>query len=108
MNAHRVVSIASSEANLQPLVLVTEKTQVNNLSPFTDKDFRIRCLADRVKDLTVLCTLYPDIPKENAFGKYWSQSTDSVQQANPLDYIQHTLSMTIPGYVCLIAMCDRV
>lgn len=82
----------------------TDKIQVCNLSPFTDKDFKIRCLADRVKDLPVLIKLFPDIPKDNAFGKYWSQSNDTVQQANPLDYIQSTLIMTIPGYVLYLKL----
>lgn len=90
------------------ILLVVEKTKVNNVSPFTDKDFRIRCLADRVKDLSELCTLYPDVPKERAFGKYWSQSSDPVQEPNRLDYIPHTLSMTIPGYVSNVSNALRI
>lgn len=49
--------------------------QVWNLAPFTIKDFAIRGLADRVKDLNSLVTLYPDIPKDTAFSRYYSPPT---------------------------------
>lgn len=55
------------------VVLVGER-QVWNLAPFTDKDFKIRGLGDRVKDLPNLQFLYPDIPKNQAFQKFWSAS----------------------------------
>lgn len=74
---------------------------VCNLCPFTDKDFKIRSLADRIKDLDKLWTLYPATPKNVAFGKYWSRNVDAVQQSVPGDYIPHTLSMTIPKLVVL-------
>ena len=73
-----------------------ETMQVCNLSPFTDKDFRIRSLADRIQDLKFLWNLYPNTPKHAAFGKHWSNPADNVQQSMPGDYIRHTLSMTVP------------
>ena len=70
-----------------------------NLSPFTDKDFRIRSLANRVKDIETLRYLYPDIPKEQAFGAHWSPDPDILTlPPHPEEYIKHTLSMKIPGY----------
>lgn len=42
------------------------------LQPFTAKDFQIRSLADRIADLQHLHYLYPDIPKDVAFGKYYT------------------------------------
>lgn len=42
------------------------------LQPFTSKDFAIRSLADRISDLSHLVYLYPDIPKDQAFGKYYN------------------------------------
>lgn len=42
------------------------------LQPFTSKDFAIRSLADRISDLQHLVSLFPDIPKEQAFGKYYT------------------------------------
>ena len=83
--------------NRESHTLGSDKLKVHNLLPFTDKDFRIRSLADRINDLPILVTLYPDIPKESAFGKYWAQSADAVQQPNPGDYIPFSLNMTIPG-----------
>lgn len=46
--------------------------QVIMLQPFLAKDFAIRSLTDRVYDLGQLVTLYPDIPKEQAFGQYYT------------------------------------
>lgn len=45
------------------------------LQPFTSKDFAIRSLADRIVDLNHLVYLYPDICKDNAFGKYYTPFT---------------------------------
>lgn len=42
------------------------------LQPFTSKDFAIRSLADRIADLAHLVSLYPDICKDHAFGKYYT------------------------------------
>lgn len=42
------------------------------LQPFTAKDFQIRSLADRIADLHHLHYLYPDTPKDVAFGKYYT------------------------------------
>ena len=51
-----------------------EGRQVWNLAPFTEKDFKIRGLGDRIKDLPHLVNLYPDIPKNVVFSRHWSQS----------------------------------
>ena len=53
--------------------LVLGQKIVLNLSPFNSKDFKSRGLADRIKDLPSLVALYPDIPKHQAFGKYYTQ-----------------------------------
>jgi len=46
------------------------------LQPFTSKDFAIRSLPDRISDLAHLVYLYipdsPAIPKNDAFGKYYT------------------------------------
>jgi signal transducer and activator of transcription 5B len=51
---------------------LTEQAEVFMLQPFTSKDFAIRSLADRISDLQHLVSLFPDIPKEQAFGKYYT------------------------------------
>lgn len=49
-----------------------DQNKVIMLQPFTAKDFAIRSLADRLNDLNHLLYLYPDIPKENAFGRHYT------------------------------------
>ncbi|XP_037041739.1 signal transducer and transcription activator-like [Bradysia coprophila] len=65
--------------------------RVVSLQPFSWKDFTIRSLADCIKDLDQCVTLYPDIPKDNAFGKYYS---DAGETAN--GYVKSILKMTVP------------
>ncbi|ELU15383.1 hypothetical protein CAPTEDRAFT_114078 [Capitella teleta] len=67
---------------------------VTHVSPFTDKDLRIRGLGDRVKDLDELVCLYPDIPKEKAFQKFWTASVDNGCYSN--GYVKPDLTTTIP------------
>jgi len=45
-----------------------------SLHPFSAKDLSIRNLADRLLDLTYITKLYPNIEKDLAFGKYYTQS----------------------------------
>lgn len=46
--------------------------QIVMLQPFLAKDFGIRSLADRIHDLPQLTTLYPNIPKDTAFGQFYT------------------------------------
>lgn len=65
--------------------------QVWNLAPFTSKDFNIRGLADRVKDLQSLVFLYPDIPKGQAFAKYYSPASEPVPSVTQGGYVKSQL-----------------
>ncbi|KAM8977543.1 signal transducer and activator of transcription 6 [Pelodytes ibericus] len=49
--------------------------QIQNIQPFTAKDFMILSLGDRVRDLKVLKTLYKDKAKDVAFEKYYTKKT---------------------------------
>lgn len=49
-----------------------DQKKVMMLQPFTAKDFAIRNLADRLSDLSHLVYLYPDIPKQAAFGSHYT------------------------------------
>lgn len=51
---------------------VDQIPQIVMLQPFCHKDFAIRSLGDRIKDLNQCVTLYPDIPKDKAFGNYYT------------------------------------
>ena len=50
-----------------------DKGEVVMVQPFTSKDFGIRSLSDRINDLEHLRFLYPNIPKDQAFGQYYSR-----------------------------------
>lgn len=53
--------------------IVDNVPQIKMLQPFCYKDLVIRSLGDRIRDLTQLVTLYPDIPKDEAFRSYYTQ-----------------------------------
>ena len=69
--------------------------EVFMVQPFTARDFAIRGLADRIGDLKHLTYLYPNIPKDQVFGKYYSQ--DQTPKAN--GYVKPVLALTLLGYV---------
>ncbi|XP_060077224.1 signal transducer and activator of transcription 5A-like [Ylistrum balloti] len=48
-----------------------ETREVNFAQPYEGDDFSVKSLAERVKDVDKLLYLYPDIPKDQAFKKYW-------------------------------------
>ena len=66
--------------------------EVVNLQPFTSRDLAIRGLADRISDLKQLTNFYPNIPKDQIFGKFYT--------ANPLKrangYLTPILALTLP------------
>jgi signal transducer and activator of transcription 5B len=66
------------------------------LQPFTSRDFAIRGLADRINDLKHLTFLYPDIPKDQAFAKYYTPFNESQLQSNN-GYVKPFLVNVIPG-----------
>lgn len=57
------------------IYLFSDGQEVFMVQPFTSRDFAIRSLADRISDLKNLLYLYPDIPKDQAFGKYYTPYT---------------------------------
>lgn len=68
--------------------------QVIMLQPFLAKDFAIRSLADRVYDLGQLVTLYPDVPKDHAFGQYY---TPMMGDQTKNGYVRPLLVTHVPG-----------
>jgi len=42
------------------------------VKPFCSKDLDFRSLADHIRDLGQCVTLYPNIPKDTAFGEFYS------------------------------------
>ena len=49
------------------------------LQPFTRKDLMIRSLPDRIHDCHQMKNLYPNMPKDTAFGKYYSSPPETVR-----------------------------
>jgi signal transducer and activator of transcription 5B len=54
--------------------------RVEHIHPFTSRGLRIRCLADRIRDIKQLNFLYPKIPKDEAFYKYYTQFNENEPQ----------------------------
>ncbi|XP_025934052.1 signal transducer and activator of transcription 6, partial [Apteryx rowi] len=48
-------------------------SQVENIQPFSAKDLSIRSLGDRIRDLGQLRNLYPNTPKDQAFGSHYNK-----------------------------------
>lgn len=55
---------------------------VQMIHPFVTKDFGIRALADRIFDLDGLLYLYPDTPKDTAFGRHYSPEPSKCNSEN--------------------------
>lgn len=73
----------------------TGHREVFMLQPFTSRDFAIRALADRINDLKHLTYLYPEIPKDLAFSKYYAPASEN--QPQPNGYVKPMLVVQIPG-----------
>lgn len=54
------------------LCLPSGSSQVENIQPFSAKDLSIRSLGDRIRDLGQLRNLYPNTPKDQAFGSHYN------------------------------------
>lgn len=72
----------------------TLERDVWNLSPYGAKDFQVRALGDRLKDLKNLIYLYPNIPKDVAFSKYYTAAEAGEKLRN--GYVASELRTTIP------------
>ncbi|OQV25781.1 Signal transducer and activator of transcription 5B [Hypsibius exemplaris] len=74
----------------------SEIREVLSIQPYTSKDFQIRSCANRIRDLAVnLEFLYPDIPRDQAFSKYYT-ATEPQKLTGPNDYVASDLHTTIP------------
>ncbi|XP_047218375.1 signal transducer and activator of transcription 6 isoform X2 [Girardinichthys multiradiatus] len=64
---------------------------IQNIQPFNKKDLEIRCLGDRIRDIDEILYLYPNLPKHDAFKKYYSGR----QQPTSSGYIPVTLQTKV-------------
>jgi signal transducer and activator of transcription 5B len=65
---------------------------VLHVQPFTAKDFSTRSLSDRIRDFDDLTILYPNKPKNEAFGKY----TIAAGRPKNKDYVQSEIRAVLP------------
>ncbi|KAF4524812.1 hypothetical protein B566_EDAN014047 [Ephemera danica] len=93
-NGTFLLRYSDSELGGVTIAWVTNQSEVFMIQPFTSKDFAIRSLADRISDLSHLVYLYPDIPKDQAFGKYYNPFKEN-QPTN--GYVLPILVTHVPG-----------
>uniref|UniRef100_A0A8C8RL57 Signal transducer and activator of transcription n=1 Tax=Pelusios castaneus TaxID=367368 RepID=A0A8C8RL57_9SAUR len=67
-------------------------SQVENIQPFSAKDLSIRSLGDRIRDLAQLRNLYPDKPKDQAFGSHYNKEQ---MGKDGRGYVSTTIKMTV-------------
>jgi len=75
----------------------TNQKEVSMLQPYTRKDLMIRSLADRIHDCHQMIMLYPNHPKDQAIGKYYSSPPETVARNPRNGYVPHHLVNVIPG-----------
>ena len=73
-----VVSLSLSITSNISVNETTQEKEVAMLQPFTRKDLMIRSLPDRIHDCHQMKNLYPNMPKDTAFGKYYSSPPETV------------------------------
>ena len=73
------VSLALSVSSDISVNETTQEKEVAMLQPFTRKDLMIRSLPDRIHDCHQMKNLYPNMPKDTAFGKYYSSPPETVR-----------------------------
>ncbi|XP_054033350.1 signal transducer and activator of transcription 6 isoform X2 [Dryobates pubescens] len=67
-------------------------SQVENIQPFSAKDLSIRSLGDRIRDLGQLRNLYPNTPKDQAFGSHYNKEQ---MGKDGRGYVSATIKMTV-------------
>uniref|UniRef100_A0A0B7B603 Signal transducer and activator of transcription n=2 Tax=Arion vulgaris TaxID=1028688 RepID=A0A0B7B603_9EUPU len=88
-----LLRFSDSENGGITIAWIGERKEVWNLAPFTSKDFNIRGLADRIRDLNSLVTLFPNKLKDQVFSKYYTSTAENVSNDG---YIRPQLRTTIP------------
>ncbi|XP_018913039.1 signal transducer and activator of transcription 5B isoform X2 [Bemisia tabaci] len=93
-----LLRFSDSELGGITIAAVGENKEVVMLQPFTGKDFAIRSIADRISDLSHrLVYLYPDICKDQAFGKYYTPFSENQATAGN-GYVKPFLVTHVPGW----------
>ncbi|XP_019864878.1 signal transducer and activator of transcription 5B isoform X2 [Aethina tumida] len=92
-----LLRFSDSELGGITIAWVSDTGEVFSLQPFTSKDIAIRTLPDRISDLNYLVYLYPDIPKDIPFGKYYTPYQENQPTSNN-GYVRPLLVTHVPGH----------
>ncbi|KAG5282418.1 hypothetical protein AALO_G00055780 [Alosa alosa] len=71
--------------------------RIQNIQPFTKRDLEIRCLGDRIRDLEFITHVYPDLPKNDVFGQYYSADMLVPLPQSTEGYLPTTITTTVVG-----------
>lgn len=73
---------------------VTKNREIYMVDPYLPRDLSIRKLADRLHDIPNLVYLYPNVPKDSAFGSYYTK--ENPVRNGPNGYVMPQLRNYIP------------
>ncbi|XP_017048819.1 signal transducer and transcription activator isoform X2 [Drosophila ficusphila] len=99
-----LLRFSDSELGGVTIAYVNENGLVTMLAPWTARDFQVLNLADRIRDLDVLCWLHPSdrngspVKRDVAFGQFYSKR----QEPEPLvlDPVTGYVKSTLHVHVC--------
>ncbi|XP_043862401.1 signal transducer and transcription activator isoform X1 [Drosophila santomea] len=99
-----LLRFSDSELGGVTIAYVNENGLVTMLAPWTARDFQVLNLADRIRDLDVLCWLHPSdrnaspVKRDVAFGEFYSKR----QEPEPLvlDPVTGYVKSTLHVHVC--------
>ncbi|KAM6977776.1 LOW QUALITY PROTEIN: signal transducer and transcription activator 6-like [Aplochiton taeniatus] len=52
--------------------------KIQNIRPFTKRDLEIRCLGDSIRDIELITHVWPDMPKNDRFKKYYTGKSNLI------------------------------
>ncbi|XP_070073989.1 signal transducer and transcription activator isoform X4 [Drosophila takahashii] len=99
-----LIRFSDSELGGVSIAYVNPLGEVTMLAPWTARDFQVLNLADRIRDLDVLCWLHPSdrnaspVRRDDAFGDFYSKR----QEPEPLvlDPVTGYVKSTLHVHVC--------
>ncbi|CAH2084262.1 unnamed protein product [Euphydryas editha] len=91
-----LLRFSDSELGGITIAWVEVNNEVFHLQPFTHEDLMLRSLVDRILDLPQLQFLYPNVPKNDVFSKYYTKPEKNLLKN---DYVRMLLVTTLPPYM---------
>uniref|UniRef100_A0A8C1GCB3 Signal transducer and activator of transcription n=1 Tax=Cyprinus carpio TaxID=7962 RepID=A0A8C1GCB3_CYPCA len=82
--------------------------KIQNIQPFTKKDLDSAGLGDRIRDINCITHVYPDLPKNEVFKKFFTgigdqgSSTASIPTETPMDMYGQPMSNVYGSNMCVL------